>query len=563
MASHVLDAVRRFRFNAIVTALVLCGGAAGAIEIDVGNPDVSVQLDTTVRYNLGVRVESPDRRILANPAFDESNSKFDRGDIVSNRLDLLSQLDISYRRNFGLRLSGAAWYDHAYRDHRVRSPAASGLVPTSYFNDTYNSRVRRFVHGPSAEILDAFVWGNFNLGAVPVNVRLGRHTQVWGEGLLLGAHAISYSQAPIDGGKAVASPGIETKEVFMPLNQLSFRAQLTDNVTLMGQYFLEWSPTRVPHGGTFLMGADTSPTVDRLGVGPGLAANRVANLEPGDTGNWGIGLRWNVDAIQSTLGVYYRRFNSYNPETGIQFTSFTGPLPTGFRFVYPTDTTLIGVSLARGVGPVSVGVDVSLRQNTHLNSVTTYGPATNTGARGDTLHAVVNGVYLLPSTALWDTGNLIVEMAYSRLQQVTSGHNLFRGEGHPGCTLPAGAAPGEVADRRWACSTRSFMQLAVNFAPQWLQIAPSWDLSLPMTLNVGLRGTAPTGGGGFERLRTFSIGAVATFAAKHEFSLRYSDISVPGRYHATTGALIGGNSLGSSLGATDRGWLVFTYRTSF
>lgn len=190
-------------------------------------------------------------------------------------------------------------------------------------------------------------------------------------------------------------------------------------------------------------------------------------------------------------------------------------------FVYPTNTQLIGVSLARSVGPVSVGMDLSLRQNAHLYSVSTYNnPAINTGAKGDTLHAVVNGLYLLPKTALWDTGNVIVELAYSRLQKITAGENLYRGEGYVGCTKPTGAPVSDVADSGYTCSTKQFVQMAVNFVPQWSQLLPSRDLSLPISVNAGLKGTAPTGGGGFEKLVSFSVGAVAIYLAKHEFSLR-------------------------------------------
>jgi hypothetical protein len=84
-----------------------------------------------------------------------------------------------------------------------------------------------------------------------------------------------------------------------------------------------------------------------------------------------------------------------------------------------------------------------------------------------------------------------------------------------------------------------------------------------MTLNYGISGTAPTGGGGFEHLLNWSVGLGAIYSAVHEFQLRYSDLRVPGKYNAAGTTLIGGNSLGSSLGATDRGWLVFTYKTSF
>jgi hypothetical protein len=54
-----------------------------------------------------------------------------------------------------------------------------------------------------------------------------------------------------------------------------------------------------------------------------------------------------------------------------------------------------------------------------------------------------------------------------------------------------------------------------------------------------------------------------TYRQNHEFSLRYSDARVDTKYNAAGTAVIGGNALGSGLGATDRGWLVFTYKTGF
>lgn len=560
---------------AAAAALSVAAGQAGAFQVELGNPDLKMRWDNTVRYNLGTRIEAQDSRILASPSYDESDAKFGKGDIVTNRIDLLSEVDFSYAGKLGLRVSAAAWYDDAYSNRTVSSPAAGGAIPTSYYGSTYNNKVKRYVNGPSGEVLDAFVWTNFNLGEVPVNVKLGRHTVVWGEGLLIGGHAISYGQAPVDGVKAVTSPGIETKEVFLPISQLSFRAQLTDKLSLAGQYFLEWKPTRVPNGGTYLMGADTSPNVDRLGIGAGLAVDQVAAGKPGNTGNWGLGLKWDVDAINSTLGFFYREFDDYNPETGIQFTSFrqlvpgnaATTVPATFRFVYAQKQKLLGASLARSLGPVSFGAEISLRQNAHLNSKTTYLPNENTGARGDTLHLIANGIYLLPKTPVWDSGSLIVELAHSRLQKITANENLYRGEGYPGGCIKSGTGSGGVpaalGDRSDTCSTKGYTQLAVSFTPQYIQLFPSWDFTVPMALNVGLKGTAPTGGGGFEKLMTWSIGLNATYASAHDFSLRYSDISVPGKYNAAGTTLIGGNSLGSSLGATDRGWLVFTYKTSF
>ena len=428
---------------AAAAALVVSSGAH-AVEIDTGNPDLKVRADLTLRYNLGVRTEKQDPRLLNFATTDEGDAKFERGDIVTNRLDALGELDVNYKGAFGARVSAAAWYDHAYRDSTVTSPAG---YATSYINDQYSNEVNRFVHGPSGEILDAFVWSNFDLGNVPVNVKLGKHTVVWGEGLLIGGHAISYGQSPVDGVKAVSSPGIETKEVFLPINQLTFKAQVTDKLSVAGQYALDWKPTRVPYAGTYLMGADNAPGVDRFALTPcnpalgPMSCRTMANtaaLTSGDK-NWGVSARLDVDAIESTLGAYYRVFNDTNPETGIQLGNFyqaipgvaATTLPGTYRFVYPAATKVVGVSLSKPVGPVSVGAELSWRKDAHLNSVASY-TTTSTGATGDTFHAVVNGVYLLPKTGLWDTGSLIGELAYSRLNKITANEKLFRCVGYAG-----------------------------------------------------------------------------------------------------------------------------------
>lgn len=556
----------RFAHSALVAAIaVVCSSAAMAGEIDTGNPDINVRWDNTVRYNLGTRMEGQDARILNNTSYDESDSKFGKGNVVTNRIDLLSELDLSYKKMFGARVSAAGWYDQAYDNRSVTSPAG-GM--TSYYNNEYNSTVSRYVNGPSGEFLDAFVWSNFNLGAVPVNVKLGRHSMAWGEGLLIGAHAVSYSQAPIDGAKAVSSPGIETKEVFLPVNQLSFKAQLTNDLTLAGQYMLEWKPTRVPNPGTYLSNGDTMPSVDRVGITPTFGAPNVGAMEPTQNANWGLSARLNVEAINSTIGLYYRQFSDYNPGA-VEYMSFTQlvpgnpatTVPASFRFNYQPDVKQISLSLARSIGPVSFGSELSLRQNGALVG-TGISAVDHQGPRGDTLHAVVNGVYLLPKTSFWDTGSLIGELAYSRLQNITANENLYKGVGTTNCknvsVVGAAAGSGDVSD---GCATNDFLQMAVNFTPQYLGIFPSWDLDLPLTINYGIRGNAPSVGGGSEGVLSWSIGAKLTYMAKHEFSLRYSDVSAPSKYDAAGTKLVGGTS--SNVSGTDRGWLVFTYKTSF
>jgi len=124
-------------------ALAVMGQVGGvmAMDIDVGNPDLRLRWDNTVRYNLGVRTEGQDHKIMNNPNYDESDGKFDKGDVVTNRLDLLSELDLSFRDQYGARLSAAAWYDDAYHDTDVKSNVPG--YSTSYNRDRYSSETKR------------------------------------------------------------------------------------------------------------------------------------------------------------------------------------------------------------------------------------------------------------------------------------------------------------------------------------------------------------------------------------------------------------------------------------
>ena len=545
--------------------LLAVAGAQGAhaFDIDLGNDDLQTRWDNTIRYNYGVRGSNPDSRIMSNPNYDESDGKFNKkGSVVTNRVDVLSEFDMNYRKQFGVRVSAAGWYDNAYDDHSVRTSAPGGYS-TSYNGNQYNSSVSRYVNGPSGEILDAFVWGNFNLGSNPVNVKFGRQTNYFGEGLLIPTHAISYSQSPIDGVKAVTSPGIETKEVFLPLSQIFAKIQLTPNLTVAGQYFLDWRESRLPYGGTYFAPADfLFEGPGQLPAAPGYNIGRIPSITPKKSGNFGVSARLNIEAIESTVGAYYRQFDDYNPWFTPEFGGYAPVAalggyvaPTQFRLVYPKNVKIVGASISRNIGPVSFASDVSYRIGGALNAAA-ISPVDNLGPSGDTLHIVANGVYLLPATKFWDTGSLIAEIAYNRLIRVTEHPELYKGVGSPLCLDPHGKAGG-VSD---GCSTKDYLGMAVLFTPEYLQVLPSWDLDLPMSVNYGLKGNAATSGGGNQNSLSWSVGAKMTYKQKYEFSLQYADAHSTTKYDPSGQVAIGGNG---SYGTNDRAWLVATFKTSF
>ena len=213
---------------------------------------------------------------------DEGTYSFDKGDWVAKRFDLLSEFDVVYKKRYGARISGTAWYDAAYGDTSRSNPNPPLTGIPSYINNQYSSTTKRLYHGGTGELMDAFVFGGVDLGEVPVQAKLGRHTIYWGESVLLGGHlhSVSYAQNPLDLQKGFATPGTEAKELFRPLNQLSAQAQLTDTLSVAGNAMFEWESDRYPEGGTYLGPVDfvfNGP--DRQFV-PGAGLRSAAALPP-------------------------------------------------------------------------------------------------------------------------------------------------------------------------------------------------------------------------------------------------------------------------------------------
>jgi hypothetical protein len=526
---------------ASLMAIYGVAGHAQAGEIDTGNPDLSVRWGNTVRYNAGVRVESPDRAIANSPSSDEGDNAYDRGDIVNSRLDLLSELDVNYAGKYGFRLSGAAWYDGAF-NNRVKT--APGLEDRgSYFNNRYSDYTRRYHEGPSGEILDAYVWGNFDLGSMPLTVKAGRQTNLWGEAVVLSTHSVSYAQSPVDGLKAVASPGADAKEVSLPVGQLYASLQVTDKLSLAAQYYYEWKPTRLAQGGTYLSGTDfILQGPQRFSAAPGVNLINRGIVEPKKRGDWGLAARYSVDAIGATVGAYYRVFDERTPTISMDMANGT------YAAIFPENTKLFGLSLAKNIGGISVGAELVYRDNTALASSITDGAFE--GARGNTWHALANAITVFGQNDWWDGATLTAELAYSNLDKITSGHRYYNGCHRPG--LPS-------RDVETGCSTSDAFQGTIRFSPSWTGVRVGWDLSATAAVTAGLKGNSAVLGGGNEKAGSYTIGTTLTYNQQHDFTIAYSDYLATKRTDPVTGLITASN--GSQI--QDRGWLSFTYKGSF
>lgn len=549
--------------------------SAQAIEIETDNPDLSVRWDNSIRYNLGVRAQGMNPEAYNTLNYDESDSRFGRGDVVTNRVDLFSELDVVWKRRFGARISAAGWYDNAYRNSGISTnPAFTvpglGSLSQSIPGGRDSAFTKRWNKGVSGEILDAFLFAGGDVAGIPMDVRVGQHNVYWGESLFSFVHGVSYSQSPVDVRKAFTNPGVQAKELFLPLNQISGQMQLPGNVTLGGQYMLDWKPSRIPDAGTYL------GLTDFLTAGGGTyvinpaqaaAAGGVftpvtfdgALREPSKKrGDWGLRSSWRPDWLDGTVGAYYREYTDKFPlivsggfQPGL-------PVPTNVGFSYLEGAKLYGVSLSKDVGGVSVGAELTMRKNGGLlmNGAATVG----TEPRGNTLHALLNAVYVIPRNPLFDLGSLTAELSYSQLRKVTANPGSFNSVDYA-CLDGNGASTRDMWD---ACATKSSVGLAVQFVPTWNQVFPGVDLSVPMFYQAGLRGNSPVLFGGYKGNDTYSFGVAADLYGKYNVALSYNGFRT--KYKTTPSPVNGQPSIGSVNGIgyiADRDFVSLTFKTSF
>ncbi|HLD68700.1 MAG TPA: DUF1302 domain-containing protein [Pseudomonas sp.] len=249
---------------------LLVAGQVEAVEFSFANDEISGSIDTTVSYGQLWRVQGRDKTnddINTN----DGNRNFDTG-LVSEVYKLTSEIEATYQ-NYGLFVRGTASYDTQLMDKRndfydnnsVAQPSQNRPNNDRFTYDT------RHEAGRNAEILDAYVYGNWDVADMPVTVRLGNQVFNWGEGIFYRGGINTTN--PVDAAK-FRLPGAELKEVLVPVEALSFNLGLTDNLSMEAFYQFNWKESAIDPVGTYF--AET----DLFATGGSEAYSQNAAFEP-------------------------------------------------------------------------------------------------------------------------------------------------------------------------------------------------------------------------------------------------------------------------------------------
>ena len=394
-----------------VAGLALLGtlplGLAQAFQVRSG--DWTTSLDTTVSYGVSYRMEGQDDKLIARANggsgsnsglinSDDGNLNFRKGDLFSEMVKVVSEMDLRYQERHGVFIRGRAFYDFELEDdsRRHREISDGGLDEA----------------GSSIDLLDAFVYGSWTVGERDLNARLGRQVINWGEGLFY-QNGIGATN-PVD-INALRAPGSEVKEAYMPTFMVYGSFELRDNLTLEGywQPGKAWEASKIDPCGTYFstldpLGEDceylsAAPLQEQItgrvgeamafdspaaaqawadSLAPGLVNNllrgyipttfipRAQDIDGDDSAQYGLALRWYVPELNDTeLGFYYLRYNMQVPMIGLTVGQpvvlpVVGALPDAsssrYYAEYLEKRDLFGISFNTSVGGDSLFNGLSL-----------------------------------------------------------------------------------------------------------------------------------------------------------------------------------------------------------
>jgi hypothetical protein len=465
----------------LAAALAAGAGKAGparAGELHSG-PDLRLRWDNTLKYSSAWRVQKQSQTLLAPINADDGDRNFARG-FISNRLDLLSEVDLTYRE-YNLR-----------NDNDSPGTVNSFSVAPDHF-----THATRDLHGRKAELLDALAFVTTDVHGLPINVRAGRHTLLWGESILIPDNGIANAQAPLDAIKALSVPASQAKELFMPVAQASAQLGPLAGLSVAGFYQFEWRRTRLPAAGSYFSTSDVLDAGgERLLLQSG-ALFRGKDLTAPNLGQWGGAVRYQVTRIDTELGGYFINYHDKLPQLYLRPGAGVDPSigKIGEYFLsFQESIRLVGGSFSTAFGPWSVQGEGHVRLGTPLTSVPQMiTPATVADndehplyAMGNTVHAQLSTVHVFAPRPFWSAAALTVEAAGQGLLEITKNKPAF-----------------EATKRnRYAWGLRGL------FIPTYYQVLPDLDLSIPMTLVYNPSGKAPISpfNGGADRGGNASLG---------------------------------------------------------
>ena len=382
-----------------VYALGVAGSPSPAQAADFSDGDLRLTLDTTLSHGLTFRVEKPHETVghytLVNN--NDGTLNYDTG-LVSNTSKFTTDLDIGYG-NVGAFVRATGFIDFENENgERARTP----------LSDEAKDRA-----GTVLEVLDAYVTAAFEVGNTVADLRLGRQVLNWGESTFIPSGISAFNRFDVT---KLRLPGSELREALAPVTMASLSVAPTYTLSMEGFYQFGWEETIIDPAGSYFSTSDyvgpgareavvPLPTLESFGSGadlgvgfesltPALNADlapfvgrplicpaiipqqcqpetdpdfmtvlREPDRKPGDSGQWGLALRYLAEGLNDTeFGFYFATYHSrlpiLTPHTGTREGIEAGLAAAG-AIGSPTSTTIAALTQAI-TADVMAGVQAGL-----------------------------------------------------------------------------------------------------------------------------------------------------------------------------------------------------------
>ncbi len=288
--------------------------AAQAHAVEFKTAGVTFNLDSSLAMGSSWRtedaaLENTQNTDGHNANADDANRNYLKGDAFSQTFTGNHTLRFEHE-NFGGTVSGKYWYDSALANNSVEHGHGATYTSTPLGADYSNAAGKLDDSGfddlnkaQGAYLMDAFVYGSFEVADMDLDMRIGRQVLSWGEStFILGG----LSQITSFDAVALNRPGSQIKDALLPSNMAYANLGLTEDMSLEAFYKFEHDTTNYGACGTFFATNDyVSNGCNTLMIKDGLATidRHIDGYRPAkDDGQFGAALRFTMGDVD--LGVY-------------------------------------------------------------------------------------------------------------------------------------------------------------------------------------------------------------------------------------------------------------------
>ena len=334
-------------FAGAVAFAMTAGGSAQAEAYKFG--DVNVTVDTTVSAGIGMRTSKRDCAKVSLPnggcpsndgrvtGVNSDNGKlnFDQWDFTDAIARVTMDVQAKWE-NYGVFLRPTAFYNLVYanNDLRFRNLNHDGAGQLNY----------------NVDLLDAFVYGNYDIGGHATTIRIGKQALNWGESLFIQGGVNAFQAIDVT---AIRTPGAELKDALTPMPMIYASFAATDALTLEAFWQFSYEQTELDPAGSFystddIVGRGSLPAMLNASIdNPDLFQSpavpirqrRTEDRGQSDLNQFGVAAHYYADEVGTgtDFGLYFVRYSSRLPYLGFQ----NGPLDiaTLCAVIDPSDTT--------------------------------------------------------------------------------------------------------------------------------------------------------------------------------------------------------------------------------